>query len=464
MAAEKTALDERHDSNSIDMLHGPLLGKIITFAIPLALASILQQFFSSTDAMFAGRFVGSTALAAIGGVAPVIALLVGLFLGLSMGANVTIAMRIGRGDMVRVRSAVHTAAGMALVCSVVLTAMGLLATEPILSAMSIPGDARVEAGQYLRIYFAGISFFQIYDFSAAILRAKGDTKRPLYALAVAALANAVMDYIAVAVGAGVPGIALGTVAANGIAGGMLVWFLLHEEGAFRLNPREISLEPAAVKSILHIGIPSGAQGVVFSLSNVIIQSEINGFGTAAIAGCAAASNFEYYSYYFINAFSQAAVTFIGQNYAAGEPARCDRIMKLCMAGGVLVSAAFCFTVIAFSGPMLGIFTKDAAALDFAHRRFMLSLAFDWMIASYEITASGMRGMGWPVLPTLVTVFGTCVLRLVYVLGLFPLIGSFEMLTAVYPISWLMTGAIMIALFFYVRRQAFATIRTPLAAS
>lgn len=437
MAAEKTALDERRDSNSIDMLHGPLLGKIITFAIPLALASILQQFFSSTDAMFAGRFVGSTALAAIGGVAPVIALLVGLFLGLSMGANVTIAMRIGRGDMVRVRSAVHTAAGMALVCSVVLTAMGLLATEPILSAMSIPGDARVEAGQYLRIYFAGISFFQIYDFSAAILRAKGDTKRPLYALAVAALANAVMDYIAVAVGAGVPGIALGTVAANGIAGGMLVWFLLHEEGAFRLNPREISLEPAAVKSILHIGIPSGAQGVVFSLSNVIIQSEINGFGTAAIAGCAAASNFEYYSYYFINAFSQAAVTFIGQNYAAGEPARCDRIMKLCMAGGVL---------------------------DFAHRRFMLSLAFDWMIASYEITASGMRGMGWPVLPTLVTVFGTCVLRLVYVLGLFPLIGSFEMLTAVYPISWLMTGAIMIALFFYVRRQAFATIRTPLAAS
>lgn len=437
MAAEKTALDERRDSNSIDMLHGPLLGKIVTFAIPLALASILQQFFSSTDAMFAGRFVGSTALAAIGGVAPVIALLVGLFLGLSMGANVTIAMRIGRGDMVRVRSAVHTAAGVALVCSVVLTAMGLLATEPILSAMSIPGDARVEAGQYLRIYFAGISFFQIYDFSAAILRAKGDTKRPLYALAVAALANAVMDYIAVAVGAGVPGIALGTVAANGIAGGMLVWFLLHEEGAFRLNPREISLEPAAVKSILHIGIPSGAQGVVFSLSNVIIQSEINGFGTAAIAGCAAASNFEYYSYYFINAFSQAAVTFIGQNYAAGEPARCDRIMKLCMAGGVL---------------------------DFAHRRFMLSLAFDWMIASYEITASGMRGMGWPVLPTLVTVFGTCVLRLVYVLGLFPLIGSFEMLTAVYPISWLMTGAIMIALFFYVRRQAFATIRTPLAAS
>lgn len=445
-------------ANSIDMLHGPLLGKIVAFSIPLALASILQQLFNSTDAMFAGQFVGSTALAAIGGVMPVISLLIGLFLGLSMGSNVTIAMRVGRGDERAVRSAVHTSFSVALICSVALTIVGLLVTEPILDAMAIPGDARAEAGQYLRIYFGGIAFFQIYDFSAAILRSKGDTRRPLYALAVAAVANAALDYAAVAAGTGVVGIALGTVAANGIAGGMLFWFLLHEEGAYRLDLRELALEPAAVKSILHIGLPSGVQGMIFSFSNVIIQSEVNGFGTAGIAGSAAATNFEYYSYFFINAFAQAAVTFVGQNFAAGKLERCDAIMRRCVAGGVVVSAAFCFLVILFSSYTLGIFTHDPAALGFAHRRLWCVLAFDFMIASYEVTASGMRGMGWAVLPTIVTVFGTCVLRLVYVLGLFPLVGSFEMLLAVYPISWLITGSAMIALFFWVRKQAFATAR------
>ena len=211
--------------NSIDMLHGPLPGKIILFAIPLALSSILQQLFNSADSIVAGRFIGPTALAAVGGVAPVITLLIGLFVGLSIGSNVAIAIHIGHGELDRVKGAVQTTAVVTLVSSVALTAVGVLVTEPVLDAISVPADARAEAAGYLQAYFAGIAFFMIYNFGSAVLRAKGDTRRPLYALAVAVLLNIVLNLVAVMVfNGGVVGIALATDVSNAAAAGIIVWF------------------------------------------------------------------------------------------------------------------------------------------------------------------------------------------------------------------------------------------------
>lgn len=444
--------------NSIDMLHGPLPGKIILFAIPLALSSILQQLFNSADSIVAGRFIGPTALAAVGGVAPVITLLIGLFVGLSIGSNVAIAIHIGHGELDRVKGAVQTTAVVTLVSFVALTAVGVLVTEPVLDAISVPADARAEAAGYLQAYFAGIAFFMIYNFGSAVLRAKGDTRRPLYALAVAVLLNIVLNLVAVMVfNGGVVGIALATDVSNAAAAGIIVWFLLHEEDAFRLEPRHLLVDRDTLKMILYIGVPSGLQSVVFSLSNVAIQAAINGFGTAATAGSAAALNYEYYTYFFVSAFSQAAVTFIGQNFAAGKLKRCDTVFKFCMGAAVVCAAVLSAVFVGMGNMALEAFTTDTAALAFASARMWRVEILECMPASYEVTAGALRGMGWSVLPTVVVVVGSCVLRIVYVFTLFGAFGSFEALMDIYPVTWAVTGATMVGLYVFARRRAYAQV-------
>lgn len=445
-------------NNSIDMLHGPLPGKIILFAIPLALSSILQQLFNSADSIVAGRFIGSTALAAVGGVAPVITLLIGLFVGLSIGSNVAIAIHIGHGELDRVKGAVQTTAVVTLVSSVALTVVGVLVTEPVLDAISVPADARAEAAGYLQAYFAGIVFFMIYNFGSAVLRAKGDTRRPLYALTVAVLLNIALNLVAVMVfSGGVVGIALATDVSNAAAAGIIVWFLLHEEDAFRLEPRHLMVDRDTLKMILYIGVPSGLQSVVFSLSNVVIQAAINGFGTAATAGSAAALNYEYYTYFFVSAFSQAAVTFIGQNFAAGKLKRCDTVFKFCMGAAVVCAVVLSAVFVGMGNLALEAFTTDAAALAFASVRMWHVEILECMPASYEVTAGALRGMGWSVLPTVVVIVGSCVLRIVYVLTLFSTFGSFEALMSIYPVTWVITGATMIGLYAFARKRAYAQV-------
>lgn len=441
-------------ATTIDMLNGPLGVKIVQFAIPLALASLFQQLFNSADAAFAGQFVGASALAAIGGLGPVIALFVGLFLGLSIGGNVTIAMRIGQGDRAHITSALHTSATVALVGSVIITAFGLLAVEPILDLIDMPADSRLEAAQYLRIYFGGICFFIVYDFAAAALRAKGDTRRPLYALIAGSLLNVALNYGAVQLGLGVAGIALATVAANALAASILIWVLMHEEEPFRFDPRALTIEGQALRSVLSIGIPSGIQGMVFSLSNVVIQSAINGFGTSAMAGSAAEVNFESYSYFFINAFSQAAVTFVGQNFAAQKYQRCDTAVRHCVLMALGVSLVLDVAVVLLGDVALGIFTTDADALAYGRLRLSHVLILHWLMAFIEVPASGARGMGSALLPAIVVTLGTCVLRVAYIFWLFPVWGTFESLIAIYPVSWVLTGATMVALFFFVRKQSY----------
>lgn len=444
--------------NTIDMLHGPLPGKIILFAIPLALSSILQQLFNSADAVFAGQLIDSVALAAVGGVTPIVSLFVTLMVGLSVGANVVIAVHIGHGNTARIKGAVQTIAVVTLVCAVLFTAGGIAATDPILAAVSMPGDAWAEAAQYLHVYFGGFLFFMVYNFGSAILRAKGDTRRPLYALAAGAALNVALDYIAVAwLHAGVAGIAAATVTSNAVSAGIIVWFLLHEEDDFRLDLRGMRVVGADLRKLLYIGIPSGLQGVVFSLSNVVVQAAINSFGATTIAGSSAAMNLEFYTYFFVSAFTQAAVTFIGQNYAAGNVKRCDAIVRFCMIASVVSAGVLSVVCTALGEAFLGIFTTDAAAIAVGMVRVWHVELLEFMTSSYEVTAGAMRGMGWSILPTVVTIAGSCVLRIVYVLVLFPYLYSFENLMVIYPVTWVVTGVTMIVLFFFVRRRAYAKL-------
>lgn len=443
-------------TNSIDMLHGPLLGKIILFAVPIALASILQQLLNSTDSVFAGQFIDSNALAAVGGVAPIISLFVALFTGLSVGVNVVIAVHIGHDDLYKIRGAIQTSVIAALVSSVVITVAGVALTEPILYWVSMPAEAWDAGVTYLHVYFVGVLFLVIYNFGAAVLRAKGDTRRPLYALAAAAGLNIVLDYVAVGVlDTGVFGIAVATIIADAVAAGIIVWFLLTEEETYRLTFKGMRLYKADLKKILYIGLPAGLQGAVFSISNIVIQGAINSFGADATAGAAAAVNYEFYTFFFCNSFCQAVVTFVGQNYAARNFERCDKVIKLCicMSFGTTFVLSTGFTLAGEYG--LSIFTTEAGALTYGFSRLWHVELLEWMPTSYEVTAASMRGMGWSVLPTVVITIGSCVLRIVYVFTLFPMVRSFDNLLLIYPITWIVTGTTMIILFFIARKRAYA---------
>ena len=442
--------------NGIDMLHGPLPLKIILFAIPLALSSILQQLFNSADAVIAGQYIGSSALAAVGGVAPIISLFIATFVGLSIGSNVLIAVYIGRGELGRVRGGIQTTVIVALTCSLLMTVLGIVLTDPILEAVNVPQDAWDEARQYLHVYFAGVVFFVVYNFGSAVLRAKGDTRRPLYALALSVALNVILNYVAVVVcDAGVSGIALATVISNIVSSGIIVFYLLREEETFRLSFSGFHASKADLRSLLYVGVPAGLQGAVFALSNVVIQGAINSFGTDATAGSAAAMNYEYYTYFFTSAFSQAAVTFIGQNYAAKQYDRCDSVMKFCMGASVGITLALSVLFVGLGDISLGVFTTEAGALSFGTIRMWQVELLECMPCSYEITAAGMRGMGWSVLPTVVVIVGSCLLRIVYVIAIFPAISSFENLMLIYPITWIITGSVMIALYFIARKRAYS---------
>ena len=340
-----------------------------------------------------------------------------------------------------------------------LTVVGMLITGPILDAIGMPAEATEEAAWYLRIYFAGSVFFLAYNFGSAVLRAKGDTRRPLYALAAAMLLNVVLNVIAVTVfNAGVIGIAIATDISNALSAAIVIRMLLHEEDAFRLEPRHLAVDGKALKMILYIGLPSGLQSMVFSLSNVIIQAAINSFGADSTAGSAATMNYEYYTYFFVSAFSQAAVTFIGQNFAAGNLKRCDSIVRICMAAAVLSAFTLSAIFVGLGNISLGAFTTEAAALGYGTIRMWHVELLECMTSTYEVTAGAMRGMGWSVLPTIVVIVGSCLLRIAFIFWVFPSMNDYTSLMNIYPITWTVTGTTMIALFFFARHRAYAGVR------
>ena len=440
----------------MDMLHGSLLNKILLFSLPLAASSILQQLFNSVDVAVVGRFASDQALAAVGSNSSVISLMINLFVGISVGANVVIANYIGQKDERGIKNAIHTVSVIALASGFLLLVVGLL--------IDTPDDVIDLAVLYLRIYFLGMPFFMVYNFGASILRSMGDTKRPLYCLVAAGMINTVLNLLLVIVfKMSVAGVAIGTVVANMFSAGVIIYILRHEKGPFKLDIKHLQITRPELRKVLQIGVPAGIQGMVFSIANIFIQAAVNRFGSAAIAGSAAALTYEYYCYFVVSAFSQAAVTFISQNYGAGQIERCKRIFRLTM----LLSVACCGLLnVLFVWQKhfaISFFTSSPEVFHYAALRMNIVLLTQCLACSYEIAGAALRGLGYSMLPAILTVFGTCVLRLLWIYLVCPLLPGFDALMVIYPISWIVTGAAVLVAYYVVQKKLFRPKEMPIFA-
>lgn len=438
------------------MLHGPLLKKILVFALPLAASSLLQQMFNSVDVAVVGHFANSQALAAVGSNGPIVNMIVTLFVGLSVGVNVVIAHHIGQRDRAAIARTINTTTVIVLVGGVAVAILGLLFSRPLLEMVDTPPDVIELASLYLNIIFLGMPFIMIYNFGAAILRSKGDTRRPLYILVVAGVINTVLNLVLVIVfHMSVAGVAIATVISNAVSATLVVHLLRHEDEPFRLHIGQMRIDRKELDRITRIGLPAGLQGLVFSVSNVCLLGAINSFGSAASAGSAAALNFEFYCYFLVSSSAAAATTFIGQNFAAGQYDRCKRVFKLCMLLST-VSCGVANAVFVWQGTAcLHLFTADPTVIGYGLVRLHVVLAFQWTTSSYEISGSSLRGMGHSALPAVLTVFGTCVLRLVWVFVAVPQHHDFGFLLAAYPLSWLLTGLMVWGSYIHISRRAFS---------
>lgn len=437
------------------MLHGPLLGKIVMFALPYAATGILQQLFNSINVFVVGRFDSSHAMAAVGATTFLINLIINLFLGVSVGANAVIANNIGRRDPQAVHRAVSTTAALSLIGGAILLVVGLLVATPLLRLLGTPADVIHDSALYLNICFLGAPFFMVYNFGAAIFRSKGDTRTPLYILAVAGVINVVVSMVTVIVfHMSVAGVACAYFVSNMFSAVVITTLLWREKGEFRVRLRQIRIYHKELGDILSIGLPAGLQATVFSFSNVFVQSSINKFGYAAIAGASLSITFDTYCYYVLTAFCATAITFTGQNYGAGQVDRCRRIFRLCfLLGGASIFTANMVFVL-FGPPIASVFTTDPQVVHYCTSRIYVALAFQWIATSYEIPAACMRGLGISLAPALLTIFGTCFIRLGWIFLVLPHWYGYEHLMLCYPISWVITGVLVSSVYVAASRKAY----------
>jgi putative MATE family efflux protein len=435
------------------MLNGPLAGKIVRFAIPLAAASILQQLFNSADLAVIGRFENSTAMAAVGSNAAIVGLLVSLFGGLSLGTNVVVATLIGQGRKERIGDAVHTSISLAFLSGIVIWLLGLVLAPAILRAISTPDEVLPLASLYLRIYFGAMPFMLVYDFGSSVLRAKGDSGRPLRVLIISGILNVVLNLFFVGVcRLSVAGVAIATVISNILSAALVLNFLMHEEEAFRFSFRKLRISGQEARRIVAIGAPAGLQGMVFNISNVVVQSGINSFGADCIAGNTAGQNFEYMAYFVIFAFAQTATTFTSQNFAAGKMDRCHKVYVLTAAFGLSATFALSMSFYGFRHILIQIFTTDPEVIVYAFARFRYIGNFELLTGIYEIPGGCLRGRGHSMIPMVITMIGSCAFRLIWIATFFQSHHTIENLLIIYPISWVLSGIAMnIALAIDVRK-------------
>lgn len=447
-------MEKVKSNKSMDMLSGSLWDKILKFALPLAASSILQQLFNSADLAVVGRFSGSRAMAAVGSNGPIINLLINIFVGLSVGANVVIARYIGANNNEKVKRATHTTISIAIISGFIIMIMGLLVTRPILNLISTPPDIIDLATVYLRIYFLGMPFIMLYNFGSAILRSRGDTKRPFLCLLVSGIVNVFLNlFFVIVCHMSVEGVGIATVVANIISSGMLLYFLTHEKGILKINLKELKIDLNILKEIIKIGLPAGIQGMVFSFSNICIQSGLNSLGSDAVAGSAAALNFEYLAYFLLNAFSQASVTFTGQNFGAGDYKRCTRVTLWCVGLGFIFTMTLSSIFVIFGNSLIKIYTTEPAVMELALVRMRYILLFQGVNAAMDVLSGSMRGMGYSFVPALMSIIGVCGVRLVWVYTIFKMYPTFQTLVMVYPISWIATTIAIFTAYMVVRKIA-----------
>lgn len=445
--------DKLETSEKMDMIHGPLLKKIIIFALPLALGSVFQQLFNMIDSAVVGQFASSEALAAVGANSSVVNLFVNFFVGISVGSSVLIANYIGSGNQRNLSKGVHTSISVSLICGVFLAILVQFVAEPLLLLMGTPDNIIDLAVVYLRIYGLGMPFILLYNFGAAILRSDGDSQHPFYALIIGGVINACLNlFFVIILHMSVEGVAIATAVSNIISSSIVMYYLMHEKEELRFSFKKLTVSKNELIYLLKIGMPAGLQGTVFSLSNVVIQSSLNSFGSSVIAGSAAAVNFELLGYCVVNGFSQSATTFVGQNYGAGEMQRCHKVWKLALLSGMGISFVIDIIVVLLRVPFIHLFTSDTAVIPYAIQRVIQIMSLHWLIGSYEITGSALRGYGKSLIPAILTVFGTCIVRFFWVYLVNGFYHTYTMLLLVYPISWVITGCAVIIYYFMVRKK------------
>ncbi len=445
----------RH-SNNVDMLHGPLLSKILIFSLPLAASMMLQQLFNSADVAVVGRFDSPQAMAAVGSNGAAINLMVNLFVGLSIGANVVVARCIGRNETDKIHDAVHTSIMLALISGIILLIWGIIAAKPLLTLMNTPDDIIDLAVVYFRLYFLGTPFIMLYNFGSAVLRSKGDSKRPLWSLGIGGVINVILNLIfVIGFKLSVVGVALATVISNVVSSFMIMRYLMTEDEPFRFKFTELVMKKEYFTQILKIGLPAGIQGSLFAVSNVTIQTAINSLGSYASAGSAAALNFDFLTYYVVAAFTQSAVTFTSQNFGAGDYDRCRKVFAHTMGAGLFFTGIVCLICAVWKTGLLSFYTVNPEVLNYAEVRMIHAVAFLWMCNIYEISGGCLRGMGYSTLPAVIILLGCCVLRIVWVYTVFAWQKDFAMLMNVYPVSWGITGVVTMIAYYTIRKKLFA---------
>ena len=437
----------------IDMTHGPLAMKLIVFVIPVMLSGILQLLFNAADVVVVGRFAGDESLAAVGSTGALINLMTNLFIGLSVGVNVVVAHFYGSGNKDKIPNAVHTGILVACICGVFMTIVGVLFADDLLVLMSSPEDVIGLATIYLRIFFLGLPAMMVYNFGAAILRAAGDTKRPLYFLTAAGIVNVGLNLLFVIVfQMGVAGVALATIISEYASAALIILCLIREKEELHFSFRNLRFDGAILKRIIQIGLPAGLQGTVFSLSNVVIQSSVNSFGSLVIAGNAAASNLEGFVYIAMNSFHQTSITFVGQNYGAGQRKRVLRVTLLCMAMVTVVGLVLGNLVVFFGRDLLHIYSSSSTVVQYGYVRILYICSVYCLCGMMDTMVGALRGIGYSVMPMLVSMLGACGLRLIYIATVFQVFHTQECLYLSYPISWSLTLLVHIICFIiiYVR--------------
>lgn len=442
-------------SRGTDTGNEPLFGKILIFSLPIIAMNILQLLFNTADMIVVGRFSGSDALAAVGSTGPLINLIITFFIGLSVGTSVVLARDYGAGDADAVSRSVHTSVVVSIIGGLVVMAAGLAFCEPLLVIMGTPENILNLAVLYMKIYFISMPANMVFNFAAAILRAVGDSRRPMYFLAIAGILHVGFNlFFVLALHMGVDGVAWSTVISQYLSALLIMAFLARCDGAIRFIPSKMGVDKQKLRAIIQIGLPAGLQGLLFAISNALIQSAINSFGSATIAANAAAGNIENYHYATLNAFYNAIVTFTAQSMGAKKYKRIDDIAKVCK---TLVFGTWFLlggATLLFGRPLLGIFTSDVNVIELGMLRLYVTMTSLFACGIMDVYPGLSFGMGYSILPMLCTLVGACLLRIVWLVTVFAWYPTEFVLYASYPVTWALAGAGQVIIFLYARRQVY----------
>ncbi len=429
-------------SYEINMCEGPLFSKIVVYSVPLILSGILQLLFNAADTIVVGRFAGSQALAAVGSTGSLINLLTNVFMGLSIGANVLIARYYGAGKEKDASKAVHTSILLSIVSGLILMVIGIIAARPLLALMGSPADVIDLSVLYIRIYFAGMPVILLYNFGSAILRAVGDTQRPLYYLSFAGVINVILNLIfVIGLKMSVAGVALATIISQAVSAALIVRCLMKLDGMCKLELNKLSIDVPMMKNMIKLGLPAGMQGSIFSISNVLIQSSINSFGSVVMAGNAAASNVEGFTYIAMNALHQTALTFTSQNFGQRKFDRIKKIQLICVGMVTVVGLVVGGGSYLLGESLLRFYSTDAEVIGYGMIRMGYIAVFYFMCGIMDVMVGGLRGLGYSIMPMIVSLLGACGLRILWIFTIFEQHRTLDMLYLSYPITWAITAGV-----------------------